>query len=195
MEIADQVQITVGTKLLQATCVALDLLQSGPERIRHGEVVVYSGDDLHETAIAQGETLAVQGFHLPDIGGSILRNGNAFARVDRTGHAGHPQHLIVLEFLHGEAMDGFQFGKAAFDIGVDRGDEFQQCFGEVRGNKRVGQRRAQSRRMAGCGDMPRGGYPQAFLFNAAVNNTPLLLKFGQAVALQGITELLAQSHS
>src|SRR5690606_2400573 len=79
----------------------------------------------------------------------------------RAGHRRAPQQLIA-ELAAGKAVDRFQFLQGVGGIVGGAGDEFQQGFGVIGGELRVGQRRAQGRRVRGVCQVPAGVDAQAF---------------------------------
>ena len=92
-------------------------------------------------------------------------------------------------------MDVFQRPQAAFDALILGRDEFQQGFGEIGGDIRILQRRAEPRRMRPRGNSAFGRHAQAFLLDPAADRGPFRLKKGKPVALQGSVETVGHIDS
>ena len=85
------------------------------------------------------------------------------------GHAGIPDHFLahLRHAAQGVLVHLLQLLQAGFHALVHTGDQLQLGFAVVRGDMRVGQRRAQSDRVRRKRQRARRQYAQTFFFNTA----------------------------
>ena len=132
-------------------------------------VVVDARNGLHAPAITVAQAHAIHTFGPPDVGAAVAPDGNGLVGGQAAGHAGHPQHLVaqVAQAAVGELVQRGEFVQHGLHLLVGAGDQLDLRLAEVGGDMRVGQRRAQRRRVRGERQHAGGGGAQAFLFHAA----------------------------
>ena len=141
-------------------------MQQAPHLFRQRVVVMDAGNALHAAPIAQRQTAPVHVLEHADM--RLAVPGDRYLLVGRqfAGHGLAPQQFVA-QVLVGKAVDGVELVQRGGDIGLGRGDEFQQRFGIVGGNLRVRQRRAQGQRMRRLCQHPLGRDAQGFALHAA----------------------------
>jgi len=80
----------------------------------------------------------------------------------------HHQHLVADRAVHG-LVDLRELLQAGLHVRVHAGDELELRLAEVGGDARVGERRAQRRRMRREGEAAVGPHAQRFLLDAATD--------------------------
>ncbi len=165
-EVADQREVRVVLIVLQRAAARVDLLQHRPGALRHRKVVVDAGNGLHAPAVAMREALAVHGLGFADVGAAVLTEGNVVIGGQSAGHAGAPQHLVA-DVPVDDLMDRGEFIEARVHAGVDAGDQLELGFAEIRGDVRMGERRAERRRVRRIGKRAVRPDAKAFLFDSA----------------------------
>ena len=133
---------------------------------RQREVVVDAGDGLHAPAIAVREAGAVDGLRLADIGAAVAADGNGVVRGQPARHARAPQQLVA-DLPVDRLVDRGQLLEAALHAGVHAGDQLELRLAEIGGDVRVGERRAEPRRVRRRGERAVGPHAQALLLDAA----------------------------
>ena len=195
MKIADQMQVAIGAEVLEGTVEADDALVRLPKLVRHGEVVMYAGDGLHEAVVAMRQPDAIQLLEAADVGTAVSRDRHLAFRTSGTGHARSPEDLAFLHVRQRESMDVLEHPEATVDALVLGRDEFEQGLGEIRGDIRILQRRAERRRMRPPRNAALGRHAQAFLLDPAADRGPFGLKKGKPIALQGSVETVGHIDS
>jgi len=126
---------------------------------------MHSGDRLHDASVADAQAVTIDGLHSPDVGAAELRQRNAGIAVDRAGHAGCPQQLVIQVPVH-ELMNVAQILQEFPRFAEWRRDQFDQGFGEIGRDVLVGQRRSQRLGMACVDDFAVDRHAQGFLLDA-----------------------------
>ena len=96
VEIANEVQIFVGTEILQRAGIAALLLILRPEALRHRKIVMNAGDCLHDLAVAIAQSLAIQSLELAHVRRAKQRYRYFVFAAKRAGHARSPKHFLVI---------------------------------------------------------------------------------------------------
>ena len=157
----------------------------GVRHLRDGPVVVHARDGLHAPPIPVTETAAVDRFATPHVGRAVLAQGNRVIAGQPAGHAGGPEQFIA-NGVQGESLHRVEFGRAGLRARVHTGDELHLRFAEIGGDVRVGQRRAQRRRVPGAGQMAVRTGAQALFFHATAHACQAVV----APTLDGLCQIL-----
>ena len=168
LEVSGQVEIALRDIVPQRGLAALQLAVDAPELIREREVVVDPGDGLHLAPVPVAQADAVDVLHAAHVGAAVLRHRHVVVVGDHAGHGVHPQQFVV-DVPVGVAVQILKKLDRLLQVGAGRGDEFQQRFGIVRGDIRMGQRRAQFPGVRSVRQQALVGDPQAFLLDATAN--------------------------
>ena len=123
------------------------------------------GDSLHHAPVAMAEAAPVCGFHFRRVGRAVARDTDAGVTLDHAGHAGGPQDFI-LELAVDERLGIVETGQRIAKMVERRGHHFEQRLGVIRGDARMGQRRAERGGVPRLRDAAVDGDAQAFLFQA-----------------------------
>ncbi|MCY1293713.1 hypothetical protein D9M70_429810 [compost metagenome] len=164
-EVADHRDVARRLVLAVALRIAFGLLEQRPERLGQGKVVVDAGNALHGLAVTHGQALAVDVLQAADGRGAVVRDGDVFLRRQAAGHGRAPEQFVA-ELVQGEAVDLLQVRQGLRRIDLGRRDELQQRFGIVRGDLRMGQRRAQGGGVWRQRQLAIAVDPQAFTLDA-----------------------------
>ena len=127
-----------------------------------------AGDHLHGFAVAVAEAFAVKPSHFATVARAVVADGDGVVACRQdAGHAARPQ-LFVADMLRAVAVQAEELSVGGVRRGVRVGDEFEQGFGVVGGDVRVGVGAAESGGVGGAGE---GGIrigAQGFAFDADV---------------------------
>ena len=148
-EIADQREIRLAGKLLG-----------------HRKVVVDAGDHLHAPAVAMRKTHPVDILGATDVGGTVAAERDGIVRRKAARHARAPEQFVADRAIDRLVNCG-EVVEAGLRAAMHPGDELELRLAEVGGYARVGERRAEPRRMRRGGQRAVGPHAQALLFDAA----------------------------
>jgi hypothetical protein len=117
-----------------------------PELLGERVVEVHARDGLHHAAVAQAQTVPVNGLHAPDVGGAVLCDRDTGITVDGAGHAGGPEQFLTDVAIDELVQVAEKLGEFP-GLGERRRDEFDQRLGIVRRQMLVRQGRSETGRM------------------------------------------------
>ena len=166
-EVADQAEVALGDKCLIRRPAEQRRI-APPEGFGQGEVVVDAGDGLHAPAIAVAQPSSVYGLRLGDVGSAVAANGDAPLVFGDAGHGSGPEQFPVQAVMN-EAVDVLELPDAGFRRAMHAGDEFQLGLGEIGGDLRMGEGRAERIGMRALRQPAVQIDPQAFLLDAPAN--------------------------
>ena len=141
---------------------------------------MHARDRLHHPPVAQAKPEPVDVLHPADVRGPVFGDRDVRVLVDRAGHAGRPQELVA-ELAVDELVDLAEVLLQLPGARERRRHELDQGFGVVGRDVRVGQGRAERRRMGRLRDPAVGPDPERLPFDA-------LEAPGQDAALAGVHE-------
>ena len=127
-----------------------------------------AGDHLHGFAVAVAEAFAVEPPHFAAVARAVVADGDVVAvfRED-AGHAARPEGFRA-DVLRAVAVQGEELGVGGVRRRVRVGNEFEQGFGVVGGDVRMGVGAAKGGGMRRGGEGGIGVAAQGFAFDAEV---------------------------
>ena len=135
---------------------------------------MHAGNRLHDASVTHAQAVPIDGLHAPDVGAAELRQRNARVAVDRAGHAGRPQQLVIQVAIH-ELVDIAQILQQLPGLAERRRDQLDQRLGKIRRDVFIGQRRARARPDAGSARWRPSGDTRSDSFSTPLRpprNTP-----------------------
>ena len=162
--IPQQREIRLVDELLSARPRLPGLVQHRPEVARERVVEVHPRDRLHDPAVTQAQSHAVDALHPSDVGAAVLRDRDAGVPVQRAGHAGRPQQFLV-EVPVDELVQVAEVLQQLPGLAEGGRDQLDQRLRVVGRHVRTRQRRAQPRRMRRLGDPSLRRHPQRLLLD------------------------------
>jgi hypothetical protein len=103
-KIANQSEIALADKVLQAACSGAAAFQNYPELLRQRPVVVRAGNRLHVPPIAKAQAFAIDRLHHGGVGAAVVGNGDGLVVTDDAGHGAGP-HGFFPQLPGREAVD------------------------------------------------------------------------------------------
>ena len=136
------------------------------QRSGQREVVMDSRDRLHAPAVAMRKTHAVDALGAADVGRAVAADRDGIVRRKSAWHARAPEQLVADRAIDHLVNLG-QLVEASLRAAMHAGDELELRLAEVGGDARMGERRAELRRMARGRQHAVGPHPQSLLFDSA----------------------------
>ena len=111
-----------------------------------------ASDHLHDPPVAPRQPTPVDVLHAAQIRMTVFRDRNAGFAGQDAGHAGRPEQFVT-DLPTRETMYLIQEAQRFSGTGQRRSDEFQQRFGVISRDPRMGQRRTERGRMGDLRDI------------------------------------------
>ena len=134
-------------------------LEHRPEPVRERVVEVDARDRLHHPPVALAEADPVDVLHAADVRAAVAGDRDLGVVLDPAGHAGRPEQFLA-QLAVDELVDVAEVLLQFPGARERRRHELDQGFRVVGRDVRVGQRRAERRRMRRLRDLPVGRDPE-----------------------------------
>src|SRR3979490_116910 len=108
------------------------------------------------------EAHAVDALRTTDVGAAVAAQGYLVVRGQPAGHARGPEQLVADRAVD-DLVDLGELPEGGAGVGMNAGDELDLRLAEVGGDVRMGERRAEQRRMRRRGQQTVRLHAQAFL--------------------------------
>ncbi len=130
------------------------------------EVVVDSGDCLHAPAVAMRKAHPVDALGPAHVGGAVAADRDGVVRRKSAWHTRAPEHLVTDHAIDGLVNFG-EVGETSFRAAMHAGNELELRLAEVGGGVRMGERRAEPRRVGRSGQRAVRSHAQTLFLDPA----------------------------